>query len=112
MLAENIMLTDSQRRRSPAILQVLRGLTDDAPGKKTVPRPYPGRPRYIYVRAYGAAGSHLDIFINHRIRAHSNRRVEPRLRMDDCGRMNHVLKSERTKSVAKPKLSASSVSIG
>jgi hypothetical protein len=96
VLAENIVVADAETRGFVFVFQILRRVADDAAGVELVVRADFRLARQINVRPDGAMRAEFHARVNHGERRDADGRVQFRLRMDDGGWMNHLIKVEQT----------------
>src|SRR2546423_4404473 len=89
VFAKNIALADAQAGRFAGILGILRRLAQDRASVDLIGGANGRYPCNMHVPADAAVRPNRYSFINDRVRANYNRRVDLRLQMDDRGLMNH-----------------------
>ena len=89
VLAENVVVADTQPRRRASVFQILRRVTDDTAGVKLVVGANRRQSREINMRPDDTVRPQFHTFVNDGIRADLNRRIQFRFRMYDGGWMDH-----------------------
>ena len=89
MFAEDIVGADAQTRRFVLVFQILRRIADDAPGVEFIVRTDFGDASQINVWPDDAMHAEFHARANHGIWPDAGGRIQPGLRMNDGGRMDH-----------------------